>query len=488
MFCTLLLLISPYCSDPVLPANVVTPNRHHSAASEMAAGLGDLDRILGKWAAASKLQQAPSRSQREILRLIVSTSLNGHAAMAIEKLAGHVDAGQLKDQFQWTVTETRDDRIGLEAIPKDDTERLFYRSIRVWLNSSNGRLANLQATDRRGHVCANWRIEEPSTEPRVTTVGFQTTVSTGGIVTASLQPGPQPRFGDSVPWATPDMSVPPSPAVLTVPGWSSVADAIQPTLGLTTRSRLGNDSDPIDLSPAPPEVAEILENWEAASREVKSSRLQFSRTVSNLVFEVEKLAEGELIFEGPDNVCFALRPANLEVTSHGGVKTLQQNARTGRMFRVTVDRAESWIWTANELLVSNDEDQTYERIAIAARNDSDTHSHRPVLASGNHRFPFLLDIHADQLRRDWSFRLLRSTNDKVVIEARPRTAVAKSAFSECWVAIDKKTWQTSAVKYFDPTGNLETVYTVKDREVNPTLPENCFHPDLKGRGYKSVAE
>ncbi len=491
MFCSLLLLISPFCADPVLPTSapkVVVPELHHAAVCEPVAVLGDLDRILDKWEAASKLHEPPSRSQRQILRLIVSTSLNGHAAMAIEKLAGPIDAGQWKDQFHWTITERQDDRIGLEAIPKDDTERLFYRSIRVWLNSSSWRLVHLQATDRRGHVCANWTVEQPSTETRVATAGFQTTASSGGIVVASLQALPPSRFGDSVPWGQPDMSVPPSPAILTASGWTSVADAIQPTLGLTTRTGVTDDPDPIGLSPVAPEMVEILDNWEAASSEAKTSRLQFSRTVFNLVFEVEKLAEGELIFAAPDNVRFVLRPAKLEMTSHGGATALQRNERTGRMFRVESDRAQSWIWTANELLVCNDDDQTYERIAIAAKADSAPQPRRPVYASGSHRFPFLLDIDARQLRRDWSFRLLRSTSDKIVIEALPRTSASKSTVRECWVVIDQKTWQTLAVKYFDPTGNLETVYTVKDREANPTLPETCFHPDLKSLGYKSVVD
>ena len=80
--------------------------------------------------------------------------LNGHAAVAAEQLTGRVQAARLEEQFSWAVIDEEDDRVCLEARPKDETELLFYGSIQVWLDSKSFEPIKLQLTDRQGRVLA----------------------------------------------------------------------------------------------------------------------------------------------------------------------------------------------------------------------------------------------------------------------------------------------------------------------------------------------
>jgi hypothetical protein len=186
----ILWLVCPFCADPadVRPAapptspKVVVPALHHSGISEPRAVIGDVASILGCWEAASKQQDVPSRSQRENLRLRVSTSLNGHAAIAAEKLVGTVAAAQLQEQFNWRLIEQAGRQVCLEASPKDETERLFFGSIRVWLDPSSWRIEKLQVADRQGTTRVGWLVE-----PVITTAAY---VSTAAAVDDGIPPAP----------------------------------------------------------------------------------------------------------------------------------------------------------------------------------------------------------------------------------------------------------------------------------------------------------
>ena len=43
-------------------------------------------------------------------------------------------------------------------------------------------------------------------------------------------------------------------------------------------------NDPTDLSAVTPELAEILKKWEAANSRMDTAKIEFSRTIYNLIF------------------------------------------------------------------------------------------------------------------------------------------------------------------------------------------------------------
>jgi hypothetical protein len=213
------------------------------------------------------------------------------------------------------------------------------------------------------------------------------------------------------------------------------------------------NSDPTDLSEVTAEVAEILDKCEAATREIKTSKVKFDRTVYNLVFETETRSEGELSFEAPDKQSIDLRG----LTIPRGEMSLRNAKRSGKPFRMESGLRESWILTKDEIAAGNGEEKTYQRFQRPTQVPNHQRGYY-YFKMGNLTFPFLFDIRADQIRTDWTMTLLSQKEERTVLKAIPRTALLRCSVTECLILIDNKTWQVSAVKYYDPSGNLETVY------------------------------
>jgi hypothetical protein len=255
-----------------------------------------------------------------------------------------------------------------------------------------------------------------------------------------------------------------------------------PTSALTA---LGVDQAVIDANPSYPssvtkEVAEILLNCEAASRQVKTSKIMVDRTIYNLVFEVETRSEGELCFEEPDKKSIDLR--SVTVPKHA--KSQRLSSRNGQPFRSERGRHESWILTKDEIADANIEEKNYLVIPWPTQIPENASFWFYLIYMPRPGFPFLFDISADQIRTDWTVTLQSQKEAQTILRAVPRTALLKCSFTECLILIDNKTWRVAAVKYFDPSGNLETVYKLGKRIINEPIPADCFEPALKWPGYK----
>jgi hypothetical protein len=472
MFGILLLLICPLCGDPeeIRPAvgqtspapRLLTPNPNHANEPGLLAETRRIHSLLQGWETASNNQDERSTSARQSLRLNATRELNGHAALAVEQLSGRVRASQLEEQFSWALVEDSKDLVCLEARPKDETEHLFYGSICVWLDSKTSQSIKLHATDRQGEVRTSWLANPQERDPELIRVAY---------VPSAEQP---------------DNAIPPSPAILNQQGLSAVVSILASSIPVPRFGpQIDTSPDPTDLSPVTPELAQILDKCEAASRDTKTVQLRFSRTIYYLVFEVEKCADGEMFYDAPHKFSTVLRPDNGHAAKVAAKKRI---GTSGKPFRIEADHPETYIATATEALWINDEEKTYQRVPLPNGISSQQEFFWIPDYRQFWRSAFLLDIRADQVRKEWSLKYVRSKNDTVIITARPRTSALKNRCSECWIMIDAKTWQTVAVKLFDSSGNLETVYKVNERKMNPTLPDDCFTPQFESRGYRNVSE
>lgn len=256
------------------------------------------------------------------------------------------------------------------------------------------------------------------------------------------------------------------------------------------------------------EVSGVLAKWEAASRETKTAKLKFTRTIYNLVFQTETRGEGELFCRMPNDVRITVRPAHIPPKPPAG-----RMNRNGRPFRCEPDLAEQWIWTANQRIVTHDSEKSYIRnqaeshelplpkiSGIDADYCSKLFEHeqsvggaslfRLVFSQVGHpdfHVPFLLSIQADKLQSLWSFEARHPNDKNLVLIATPTAPLLKQYYSECRIMIDTNTWQTKAIKIIDPEHNLETVYVIDDRKSNLELPADTFSPDLKSLGYKDCS-
>ena len=175
MFGSLLFVLSTLGAEPAGPmplvtcarpvAKLVVPKVEHVAGASRSADCRQISLWLRRWEQAARRHPALSAARRDVLRHRVETSANAHAAMALELMTGPLDITRLSESFVWTITDHDTGHVCLEATPRDETERLFYASIRVWLDATDGALNQLQVVNRSGETRFVWKndfIPEPS--------------------------------------------------------------------------------------------------------------------------------------------------------------------------------------------------------------------------------------------------------------------------------------------------------------------------------------
>ena len=142
--------LAPTCVHPV--ARVIVASAHHAAAVASTSDCREIMSLLRRWERNVARLPEPSRAQHDRLRHEVASVINWHAAIASRILVGQIDVPRLKRTFDWAIIERSNGRVSLEATPRDETERLFYRSLRIWLEDQTGSPAELAVCDRHGAV------------------------------------------------------------------------------------------------------------------------------------------------------------------------------------------------------------------------------------------------------------------------------------------------------------------------------------------------
>ena len=226
-----------------------------------------------------------------------------------------------------------------------------------------------------------------------------------------------------------------------------------------------------------PELERILQDWEAKSSQIKSLNGEHVRTVYNKVFEEERRASGTFYLRTPDMGRIDIvgtKPKKNEKSARIG--------RSGNPFRVQADQSEKWICTGKEVVMVNEDDKSFEVIPLPEEMQGENIINSPL--------PFLFGMKAADAKRRFRMELKKDTKDEAVLIVFPRLPSDKKNYVEAWIILEKANYLPTAVKMFDPTGNLETVYMFKSVKINERsgwgiFPEkDPFHPPLKSQGYK----
>jgi hypothetical protein len=462
------------------PANVATAPRHYATAADPQATI--VLALMSRWEKVATRNTVPWRAEREILRFHVTNHFNGHAATAMEAFLGQVDVRQLRESYDWQIVETVNWETCLQAIPRDETERLFYGSIRVWLNTASAQLVRMQAFDRHGEPTAHWSAPEANDLAAV----LPGVLGDDGIPPAP----PVDKFGRPIRQVVQNEKE--RGSYQGVPVLFRPMPAAKNKRILLASARLnGTPPDPrseipdvvtdgpiTDRATRPDVIDAILQNWQSASALNSNTKVQLNRTVYNLTSEEELTSNAELTYDARGKVKL--------VISHGDFNRRQtptgkRIGKSGRPFTINHDRASSFLYTKHEIIQTNDDEKSYQIITSPEMGGVPLVEFQLL---SRYWLPFLLDIQAAELARDWSFTLRSRSDKSVILSAVPRSEICKDFLGECLIMIDATTWQTSAVKYFDPNGTTETVYKVDRRSTNTRSLKNDFEFDLKN--YRQI--
>lgn len=229
--------------------------------------------------------------------------------------------------------------------------------------------------------------------------------------------------------------------------------------------------------PISPALEKILRDWEAKSSQIKSLNGEHKRTVYNRVFEEERRASGKFYLKTPDM-------GRIDIVGTKPKKD-EKSARigdSGHPFRIQEDQAEKWICTGKEVVIVNDADKSFEVIPLPEEMQGENIINSPL--------PFLFGMKAEDAKRRFRMELKQDTKESAVLVVFPRLPSDQNNYVEAWIILDKVNYLPTAVKMFDPTGNLETVYKFEAVKINERSgwgifkEEDPFHPKLKAQGYK----
>lgn len=468
-----LLLVNLFCTDdasnqfsthPV--AACATPSPHHASFADA----DPVDTLLERWSTAAARKPASWRAERENLRFHVTSRLNGHAATAMEALIGQIETQRLRESYDWRIVETVNWETCLEATPKDETDRLFYQSIRVWLQSSTGQLVKLQAFDRHGEPTAHWLA------PETNELAY---VLPGHMIDDGVPPPPPlDKFGRRTPWFA-EMQRPKSKNHQIQQAFARLnADQRYRDdadfRGLFRRqddANVGDDEVSTEDEPTTtPEILAILNKWEVASRQANVVHTRFDRTVYDLDAEQEIVSKADLIWDTSGNMRFSISRRHGEPQVRGN-----RLNKAGIAFRVTEHRPQSLLVTPSEIIQTDDVAKSYQLVTWADLGLEPA----DVSLLSREALPFLLGIRAIDLQRDWSFSVRSNNQGPVLLIARPRMKPGNHPLSQCLIMLDNNTWQLKAVKYYHADGNTESVYKVVSRETNSRKLNAAFELDLK---------
>ncbi len=234
----------------------------------------------------------------------------------------------------------------------------------------------------------------------------------------------------------------------------------------------------------PPELEKLLLAWSQKSAQVQKLQGTHHRYVYNTVFMVEKRSEGVFYYEGPGKGRIDLTPA--EIAKGEVSKRLDKD---GKPFKVQPDRSERWMCDGNDIWQVDDMTKQVNIYPIPKENQGQNIMDGPM--------PFLFGMPPEKAKRRYHLKLVHESDEQAVIEVHPRLAVDAANWRRASVILDKRNnlYLPRAVQLIDPSGNLETVYTFGEFQVNKdgrnwlmkvfgAGEADPFRPKLKGYAFK----
>lgn len=246
-------------------------------------------------------------------------------------------------------------------------------------------------------------------------------------------------------------------------------------------STVTEDEDPREQRPRDPAVLEVqrltpeleavLDSWEEKTSQIAKLKGNFVKTSYDNVFEVQKLARGEFMYEAPDKGYYTFQgynPKNIKA---------KHNDR-GVPFKLEADIDEKWYCTGEEIYQLNVTDRTYDRVDIPKENRGKNIIDGPL--------PFLFGMKKDQAVRRYTLELVNADQRQIRLKVKPKLQHDLMNYSEAEIILDARTYLPYAVKLLDPPGTKTTVHMFEGvtTSVFKWTIRDPFRPNLLG--YKPV--
>lgn len=236
--------------------------------------------------------------------------------------------------------------------------------------------------------------------------------------------------------------------------------ALRPSRGQPIQSPKDGLKDPAILDA-------ILNDWEAKSAGIKSFRADVTRTVYLLVSAEERVSRGTIVIGLPDR--WRMDLVGVEPNEKKG----RRLGRVGQQFDLVADRSEGRICTPGEFVLIDEENKSYQLFPIT--EECSTKLLSPI--------SIFFQMKAKDAKRRFQIEVAKDSENSAVliIHAERENWFYRKAF----VLLDKSLGVPTAVKFFDPSASIETVYKFDNIQISPArIANDVFRPNLKKLGYK----
>ena len=232
----------------------------------------------------------------------------------------------------------------------------------------------------------------------------------------------------------------------------------------------------LKVEPLPPELMQLLQDWETSSSKITAMYGEHDRYVYNATFAIEKRGRGRLYYEAPDKGRYEVEPMSIP---KGAVsKKVDKN---GKPFELKPHEAELWICTGTEIIKVNEDRREFERAIIPPEDRGQNMVNGPL--------PFLFGMKAEQARRRYFLEIVKEDENlnEVWIKAEPREARDAALWSTATIILSRKTFLPRAVLLVDTTGKETTVHSFTKLQpkkgfdgIAALINGNPFQFDVKG--------
>lgn len=201
----------------------------------------------------------------------------------------------------------------------------------------------------------------------------------------------------------------------------------------------------LKIEPLPPELEQILKNWETHSKKIEKLEGNHTRYWYDDVFQVEKLSEGKFYYEQPDKGRIDITGVEVPKGAQG-----QKRNKDGKPYQLKPGENERWICDGKRIFSVNEDQKFYEVYPIPLDRRGENIMEGPL--------PFLFGMPAETAKKRYYLKLMENSPQRIIIAVKPRRRADAANYSEAKVMLNPETYLPSAVQLIHPGGNQSTVY------------------------------
>lgn len=232
-----------------------------------------------------------------------------------------------------------------------------------------------------------------------------------------------------------------------------------------------------------PQLWKLLTDWEKGSAAINTLEGRHQRRIYDDTFKVEKLAQGEFWYAGPDKGRIDISEVKITpemLASRNDPQAKVERDESGKPYELKSDSQRRWICDGDKLFDIDDERKEARVTNLPPENRGANIMNTPL--------PFLFGMPPNDALKRYDIQL-DDSNDRAnppyaLLTIYPRWPGDKKNYKKAQVYLNTENYLPIAVKLIDPAETTRTVYSFFDpkinkRWVNP-LANEFWKPNLRG--------